>query len=609
MTRAHFAEGQVLFREGDPADRVFRLLSGTVHILRELDGDLILLGTVGAGQFVGEMGVVENRPRNATARAASEVEVEILTPTEFLDQIARSPRTARELMQRLSQRLREADDRIVNDERRSGRAHGTRKDADSQTAVASVNNAYLAAKNPWLQRQLHAPLGLGDLPFVVGRGPVARKGLPPLQPDLKLDDTVPFRLSRNHFMIEKRDGNYYVRDLCSRLGTIVNGEPIGDHFRGDDAPLRAGENEVIAGGMNSPFVFSVFIQGGQAAARIARAPVPRLAPVNARGRRHRSEMSYDVIQLGVRPPRSLEPERLRPPPAMTRRDKLRGPLVGVLIAAMLAAPIGYYIAGGGWGTSSEPPPGAQMATGPIIDVPPAATVQQEPWLTTTRDDDGGTSAQSEIASKRTEPLRPATVAMVQQSAGGAQAAPASKGWGPSSEPLPGAQMATGPIIDVPPAATVQQEPWLTTTRDDDGGTLAQSEIASKLTGPLRPARSSEDEAVAMVQPSAADTQAAPASKGTRVLDPEEIKLFMKQGEQFIAAGDVVTARIVFQRAAEAGDANAAMALGATYDPTVLAKLGVVGMSADVEKARSWYQTAEKLGSPEARRRLDVLADH
>ena len=259
MTCTHFAEGQVLFREGDPADSVFRLLSGSVDILRELDGDPILLGTVGAGQFIGEMGVVENRPRNATARAASEVEVEIFTPTEFLDQIACSPRAARELIQRLSQRLREADDRIVNDERRSGRAHETRKDGDSRTAVESVDNAYLAATNPWLQRQFHAPLGLVDLPFVVGRGPVAREGLPPLQPDLKLDDTVPFRLSRNHFMIEKRDGNYYVRDLCSTLGTIVNGEPIGDHFRGDDAPLRAGENEVIAGGVDSPFVFSVFI--------------------------------------------------------------------------------------------------------------------------------------------------------------------------------------------------------------------------------------------------------------------------------------------------------------------------------------------------------------
>src|SRR5690242_8834194 len=137
MTRAHFAEGQILFRQGGPADSVCRLLSGAVDILRELDGEPVLLGTVGAGQFIGEMGVLENRPRNATARAASAVEVEILTPTEFLDEIARSPRSARELIQRLSQRLREADDRIVSDERRSGRAHWT-KDADSQTAVILV---------------------------------------------------------------------------------------------------------------------------------------------------------------------------------------------------------------------------------------------------------------------------------------------------------------------------------------------------------------------------------------------------------------------------------------------------------------------------------------
>ena len=259
MTCTYFAEGQVLFREGDAADGVFRLLSGTVDIIREVDGDPILLGTVGAGQFIGEMGVVENRPRSATVRAASEVEVEFLTPSEFLDQIAGSPQAARELIQRLSQRLREADDRIVNDERRSGRAHKSRKDADDQTAVQSVNSAYLAAKNPWLQRQFQTPLALGDLPFIVGRDSPAGEGLPRLQPDLKLNDRVPFRLSRNHFMIEKRDACYYVHDLCSTLGAIVNGEPIGNHFRGDDAALRAGENEVIAGGVDSPFVFSVFI--------------------------------------------------------------------------------------------------------------------------------------------------------------------------------------------------------------------------------------------------------------------------------------------------------------------------------------------------------------
>ena len=61
MTRTHFAEGQVLFREGDPPDCVFRVLSGAVDVLREIDGEPILLGTVGAGEFLGEMGVVENR--------------------------------------------------------------------------------------------------------------------------------------------------------------------------------------------------------------------------------------------------------------------------------------------------------------------------------------------------------------------------------------------------------------------------------------------------------------------------------------------------------------------------------------------------------------------
>ena len=205
------------------------------------------------------MGVVENRPRSATARAVSVVEVEILTPTEFLDQIASSPATARELIRRLCQRLREADNRIVNDERRSGPAHRNLNYANDQAAASLVDNPYLAAKNPWLERQLHTPIGFGDLAFIIGRVPAAGELPPQVQPDLELEDSAPFRLSRNHFIIEKRDGTYHVRDLCSTLGTIVNGEPIGNHFRSDDAPLSAGENEVIAGGVDSQFIFSVFI--------------------------------------------------------------------------------------------------------------------------------------------------------------------------------------------------------------------------------------------------------------------------------------------------------------------------------------------------------------
>jgi hypothetical protein len=60
-------------------------------------------------------------------------------------------------------------------------------------------------------------------------------------------------------MIGQRDSAYHVRDLCSTLGMVVNGETIGNHFRTDDALLQTGDNEVIAGGLASPFAFSVFV--------------------------------------------------------------------------------------------------------------------------------------------------------------------------------------------------------------------------------------------------------------------------------------------------------------------------------------------------------------
>jgi TPR repeat protein len=113
--------------------------------------------------------------------------------------------------------------------------------------------------------------------------------------------------------------------------------------------------------------------------------------------------------------------------------------------------------------------------------------------------------------------------------------------------------------------------------------------------------------VAILQPEATATRV-PPSKAIRALDPDEIKLLTRRGAQFMAVGDLVTARTVLQRAAEAGDAAAAIAMGETYDPIVLAKLGVVGMGADVDKARTWYRKAESLGSAEAAKRLQHLAN-
>jgi TPR repeat protein len=89
---------------------------------------------------------------------------------------------------------------------------------------------------------------------------------------------------------------------------------------------------------------------------------------------------------------------------------------------------------------------------------------------------------------------------------------------------------------------------------------------------------------------------------------EQIALWMKRGEDFIAVGDFVSARLVLQRAAEAGHAPAALALASTYDPNVLERFRAKGLPPDIGKARSWYEQAAALGSPEAARRLELLIE-
>ena len=175
-------------------------------------------------------------------------------------------------------------------------------------------------------------------------------------------------------------------------------------------------------------------------------------------------------------------------------------------------------------------------------------------------------------------------------------------------PQPGPQIASFDQRFVAPQSKGTQKHRPTGAQDHDPEMSAPMEMSAERTGISQTARSSEGESVAMLQGGVSGAQAPSSGKANRALDPEEIKLLTKQGEQFAAAGDLVTARILFQRAAEAGDATAAMALGATYDFNVLAKLGVVGMVADVEKARSWYRKAESFGSPEASRRLNALAN-
>ena len=93
----------------------------------------------------------------------------------------------------------------------------------------------------------------------------------------------------------------------------------------------------------------------------------------------------------------------------------------------------------------------------------------------------------------------------------------------------------------------------------------------------------------------------------RHLDPNEIASSLRRADDLIASGDLAAARLVLRRAANAGNARAAMTLAGTYDPVILEKMGVHGFVPDLAMARAWYEKAKKFGSAEATQRLELLA--
>ena len=105
-------------------------------------------------------------------------------------------------------------------------------------------------------------------------------------------------------------------------------------------------------------------------------------------------------------------------------------------------------------------------------------------------------------------------------------------------------------------------------------------------------------------------QAAPAPPPARTemsaADQQRAERLFKRGNELLDQGDIASARLFLRRAADVGLAKAALLLGGTFDPAMIATFSAVGLAPDREEAMKWYEEARRLGSDEARRRLSRL---
>lgn len=116
-TRQHevqtFGHGEIIFNEGDSSSEMFVVRSGKVEISKSVGGHSMRLATLDRGSFFGEMSLLEGLPRSATARAIGDVSLLVLRPGSLLLQIRRDPTFAFELLQQLSGRIRDLDEKLV----------------------------------------------------------------------------------------------------------------------------------------------------------------------------------------------------------------------------------------------------------------------------------------------------------------------------------------------------------------------------------------------------------------------------------------------------------------------------------------------------------------
>lgn len=150
---------------------------------------------------------------------------------------------------------------------------------------------------------------------------------------------------------------------------------------------------------------------------------------------------------------------------------------------------------------------------------------------------------------------------------------------------------------------------------DEIAAAYQTALKGKVAVPEPVAREASRE-VAAVTPAAPVVAVAPAVREpvpvtreaapVRRIDPDELAVLLKRAKSLLEIGDITSARLLLERAADAQEPEAALMLAGTYDPQVLGSQDSRSVTPDPDAARVWYQKAAQMGSADAKRRLGQL---
>jgi hypothetical protein len=102
------------------------------------------------------------------------------------------------------------------------------------------------------------------------------------------------------------------------------------------------------------------------------------------------------------------------------------------------------------------------------------------------------------------------------------------------------------------------------------------------------------------EPISTNSRSAPITPASPLrLSAAEVGTLLARGDALFALGDAASARLYYERAADAGERQAALRLGKSFDPVFLSFARLRGVRGDTDQAASWYRRARELGDTEA----------
>ena len=275
----NYSQGDFLFREGEMGSEAYRIIEGRVEILIGNKNQRAVLAQFGPGSIIGEMSLLGDAHRSASAKCLTGVIVEVITESDFGKILTRGDDSLTNYLGAIFSSVRAMNSRLrVAEGIPKYKDEGVQNEINSeQTEDDSASDANTVSDEPELESIPDAVRLLPNSEFVNNQSSLKERVIKNFpfylgrrresaaidyfqNNEIVIFDTRPYSISREHCVLEKIDDNYFVRDLGSYAGTIVNGIRINGQGTGETkVQLSEGVNELILGSPESKIRFKLVV--------------------------------------------------------------------------------------------------------------------------------------------------------------------------------------------------------------------------------------------------------------------------------------------------------------------------------------------------------------